>query len=248
MSLVALLLALSASAQSPMPFRGDEPAKEQPAAEAAAAPAEAVAASTSTAEAAPSQGVKVAGDEKPRLKSALHLVIHPDAKDWEPLSLRAGGDPGQARNAAVLRQVRSKGKVRGVASQAKASARVIVSKNDLWLVVSVFPKSLEKKRCHFEIRFRVVERFVENVQVQAVSVVARDPAAGAGLDSFALRAAGIAFQEESPGSGQLTVSALDARPAKRTFNAGRLKLAAFADKALGFSDVSWSVRGLSAPR
>lgn len=180
--------------------------------------------------------------------STLHAVIHPDAKDWEPLSLRAGGDPGQAENAVVLRQVKSKGKLKGVASKAKATARVVVSKNDRWLVVSVFPKALEKARGHFEVRFRVVEGFVEDVKAQAVTVVDPRPGAGAGLDSYALRSEGIEFAEESPGSGQIAVSALDARPGKSAFNAGKLKLAEFAGKELGFADVSWSVRGLSAPK
>lgn len=245
MSLIALLLAAGAWAQSPMPYRGDE---EPKAAEAPAASTETVTASTETAAAVSTGGVKVAAGEKPRLKAALHVVIHPDAKDWEPLSLRAGGDPGQAESSVVLRQVRSKGKLKGAASKAKAVARVVSSKHDRWLVVSVFPKALEKRRLHFEVRFRVVEGFVEDVKVQAVSVVDPRPGLGAGLDSHALRREGIEFQEESPGSGQITVSALDARPGKGTFNAGKLKLAEFADKELGFADVSWSVHGLSAPK
>ena len=176
--------------------------------------------------------MKIAGDvPKPRLKSALHVVIHPDAKDWEPLSLRAAGDPGQAESAVLLRQVKSKGKLKGVASKAKASARVVAAKHDRWLVVSVFPKALEKSRMHFEIRFRVVEGFVEDVKVEAVSVVDPRPGVGAGFDSYALRAEGIEFQEESPGSGQIAVSALDARPGKGSFNAGKLKLAEFAARS-----------------
>ena len=94
----------------------------------------------------------------------------------------------------------------------------------------------------------MVEGFVEDVKVQAVSVADPRPGVGVGLDSYALRAEGIEFQEESPGSGQITVSALDARPGKKTFNAGRLKLAEFAAKELGFADVSWSARGLSTPK
>ena len=140
--------------------------------------------------------------------------------------------------------MKSKGKLKGVGSKAKAAARVVVSKNDRWLVVSVFPAALEKRRLHFEVRFRVVEGFVEDVKALAVSVVDPRPSVGAGLDSYALRAEGIEFQEESPGSGRIEVSALDARPGKGTFNAGKLKLAEFADPRLGFSDVSWSVRGM----
>lgn len=242
MNLAVLLLAVCAAAQSPMPTSGEEPPKT-----------EAVAASTQPAAAAPaeapvSHGVKVADGAKVRIKPALHAVIHPEAKDWEPVSLHAGGDPGQATSSAVLRQVRFKGKLRGETSRAKASARLIPSKEDRWLVVSIFPKALERKRGHFEIRFRLVEGFVEDVQVRAVTVVARDLHAGIGLDSYALRAGGIAFEEDSPGSAQILVSALDARPGKKAFNAGKLKLAAFAGKDLGYCDASWSVRGLTAPK
>lgn len=228
-----------------MPYTGDPPLQTSTAA-AVAASTQAVTASTATA--VVTSGVKISGGDKPHLKVSLHAEIHPDAKDWTPLSLRAGGDPGQAENSVLLRQVKSKGKFKGVSSKATGSARVIVSKNDRRLIVSIFPKALEKKRCHFEVRFRVVEGFVEDVKVQAVSVVDPRPGVGLGLDSHALRREGIEFEESSPGSGQINVSALDVRPGKGTFNAGRLKLAEFAGKDLGFTDVSWSVRGLSASK
>lgn len=208
---------------------------------------ETAAVSTGT-DAAAVSGVGVESAAKPKFKNQIHAVIHPEAKEWEPLSLQAGGDPGQAVNAVVLRQVKVKGKIKGVAAKARASARLVRSKDDLWLVVSIFPQALENRRLRLEVRFRVVEGFVEDAKAAAVFVMDVRPGAGAGLDSFALRAAGVAFQEESPGSGQALISALDPRPSKTAFNAGRLKLAEFADADLGFVDASWSVRGLSAPR
>ena len=212
---------------------------------AAISSAETAAVSTGPA-AAQDPGVKAEAEAKPKFKNLLHAVIHPEAKEWEPLSLQAGGDPGQAVNAVVLRQVKVKGKIKGDSAKARASARLVRSKDDRWLVVSIFPQALENRRLHLEVRFRVVEGFVEDAKAAAVFVMDARPGAGAGLDSFALRAAGVAFQEESPGFGQVLVSALDPRPSQAAFNAGRLKLAEFADADLGFVDASWSVRGLSA--
>ncbi|HAZ08154.1 MAG TPA: hypothetical protein DCZ01_06465 [Elusimicrobia bacterium] len=208
--------------------------------------AQTAAVSTGPAAAQAGPGVKAEAEAKLKFKNLLHAVIHPEAKEWEPLSLQAGGDPGQAVNAVVLRQVKVKGKIKGASAKARASARLVRSKDDRWLVVSIFPQALEKRRFHLEVRFRVVEGFIEDAKAAAVFVMDSRPGAGEGLDSFALRAAGVAFQEESPGSGQVLVSALDPRPGKTAFNAGRLKLAEFADADLGFVDASWSVRGLSA--
>jgi hypothetical protein len=208
----------------------------------------AVSASTEAAVAVSSGGVRVSDGTKPRPKAVLHATVHPDARDWEPFSLRVGGDPGQAANGAFLRQVKSKGRLTGVASKARSAARLVRAKEDRWLVVSVFPKALEKRRLHVEVRLRVVEGYVEDVKVFAVCVVDPRPAAGAGLDSFALRAEGVEFSEESPASAEVLLSALDPRPGKGAFNAGRLKAAAFADRELGFAELSWSVRGLAGPR
>ncbi|MBI3288556.1 MAG: hypothetical protein HYZ74_03455, partial [Elusimicrobia bacterium] len=122
-------------------------------------------------------------------------------------------------------------------------------RDSTWLVVSVYPKSLERREAHIEVRFRVFEGFVEEMQVAAVSIIdrrRREPSAHP-LDSFDLRAEGIEFQEEGPGSGAVVVSALDARTRKDAANSGRLELAEFVDKDLGFVNLSWSARGVAAP-
>jgi hypothetical protein len=229
--------ALAAAAQSPAPYSGDAPAVSTAP---AASTATVVEVATSTG------GAKIATGAKPKLSRPIHAVIHADAKDWEPLAVKAGGDPLQAETKAILRQEKVKGKYKGAPSKAKASARLHpAGKNDRWLVVCVFPKALERKRRHFEVRLKIVEGFVEEAKAAIVSVVDRRPGVGAGLDSFELRAQGVEFEEDSPASGTVVVSALDSRPSKSAFNAGTLKLAAFDAQDVGLADASWSVKGLS---
>ena len=230
-----------------MPFSGEAPA-------ASTAPVVSTAAVVSSTETTTTvvhstAGFKVAGGApKAKLERPMHAVIHPDAKDWEPLSVKAGGDPYQAETKATLRQEKVKGKYKGTPSKATAIARLHKAGQDRWLVVVIFPKGLERQRLHFEVRFRIVEGFVEDAKAAIVTVVDRRPGAGAGLDSYDLRAQGVEFEEDSPESGSLLVSALDPRPSKSAFNAGSLKRAAFGDKAVGLADASWSVKGLPPPK
>jgi hypothetical protein len=239
----ALLLALAAraAAQSPMPYSSE--AKAAAPAVSTAAPAAAAAAAPESAVTLSTGGVKVAGELKPKLKRPIHATIHAEAKDWEPLSLKASGDPALAETRAVLRQAKVKGKYKGTASKAKAFARLRGRKDARELVISIFPKDLEKRRRHFEVRLRLIEGFVENVEASLVSVVDRRYT-GAGMDSLELRERGVEFQEDSPSSGQILISALDPRPSKTAVNSGTLKLASFADDGVGLADVSWSVVGL----
>ena len=230
-----LALALSAAAQSPAPISGDEPP-----------PGSQVAASTEAAVAVSTEEVKAA--PKPSPKPRLHAVIQPEAKDWEPLSLRAGGNPDRARTEVVLRLAKAKGQYKGKASKAKAFARLRKAGPARWLVVSVFPKEFEKRRRHFEVGLRLVEGFVEGVKASLVTVVDRRPDVGAGLDSDELRARGVEFEEDSPESGEVVVSSLDPRPSKSALNSGVLKLAAFEDKDVRLADISWSAAGLPPAR
>jgi hypothetical protein len=236
-----LALAAAASAQSPMPYSGDAPATSSAPAVSSAA---AVAASTEAVVAVSTEGVKVAGETKPKLTRPIRATIHRDAKDWEPLSLKAGGDPFQAENKAVLLLEKVKRKYKGQTSKAKSFARLRPGKDESWLVISVFPKALERRRGHFEVRLRIVEGFVEDVKATLVSVVDRNYT-GAGMDSDELRRRGVEFEEDSPSAGQILVSALDPKPSKTAFNAGILKEAAFAAKDVRLCDVSWSVKGLT---
>lgn len=194
-------------------------------------------------------GFKVGGGApKARLSRPMHAVIHKDAVDWEPLSLREGGVPGASENTVALKVVKIKGRMKGENSKARSAARLHKGKKDSrWLVISLYPKALERKRAHFEVRFRVFEGFVEEVEAAAVTVTDhRRPSTAKLLDSYDLREEGIEYQEERPGSGQIVVAELDPRPAASSVNSGRLEKAEFADKDFGFVNLSWAVKGARA--
>ncbi|HXT00957.1 MAG TPA: hypothetical protein VN915_09805 [Elusimicrobiota bacterium] len=245
-ALLVLALAGSAAAQSPMPYSGDATQAASPAP--AASTAAAVSSSTDTLSnvVTSTAGVKVGGGApKAKLARPLHAIIHPDSKDWEPLAVKAGGDPFQAETRVILREEKSRGKYKGAAVKATSSARLYKAGEDRWLVVRVFPKApVEKRRVHFEVRLKIVEGYVEEVKAAAVTVVDERANVGAGLDAHELRDRGIEFEEDTPASGTLVISALDPRPSKSAVNSGALKLASFAGKALGLADVSWSAKGL----
>ncbi len=182
-----------------------------------------------------------------KIVRSLHAVIHKDAGDWEPLSLRAGGVPGSADNSVSLKVLKVKGRLKGDHAKAKAAARLHKgAKDSRWLVISLYPKALERKRTHLEIRFRIFEGFIEEAQAAAVTVTDRRPEPSRRRDSFDLREEGVEYQEEQPGSGQLVIAALDPRPGASSVNSGRLEKAEFADKDLGFVNLSWSVNGVRA--
>lgn len=226
-------------------------AAEAPAAEAPAASTATVTTSSSTAptDEVAGHGFKVGGGA-PRVKLArpIHAVIHKDAVDWEPLGLREGGVPGSAENTVALKVVKIKGRMKGNNSKAKSVARLHKgAKDSRWLTISLYPKALERRRTHFELRFRVFEGYVEEVAAAAVTVTdRRETPPGKLLDSYDLRQEGIEYQEERPGSGQIIVSELDLRPGTTAANSGRLEKAEFADKDLGFVNLSWSSKGLRA--
>ena len=109
----------------------------------------------------------------------------------------------------------------------------------------MYPKSLEKRRKHFEVRLRVAEGNVE--QVEAALITLTDRRAYKELDKPALRRLGVSFEEENPGSGTVSFSALDPKTGKSSWNAGRLSGAAFADADAGYADVSWSSKTVEKP-
>ncbi len=184
---------------------------------------------------------------KTNIAGSLHAVIHKDAADWEPLSLREGGVPGSADNSVSLKVLKVKGRLKGDRAKAKATARLHTGdKDSRWLVISLYPKALERRRTHLEIRFRVFESFIEEAQAAAVTVTDRRPETPRVRDSFDLREEGTEYQEEQPGSGQFVVAELDPRPGASSVNSGRLETAEFADKELGFVNLSWSVKGVRA--
>jgi hypothetical protein len=107
---------------------------------------------------------------------------------------------------------------------------------------------IAKRRIHFEVRLKIVEGLVEEAKAAVVTIVDPRPNEGDGLDSYELRARGVEFEEDSPSAGTLLISAVDPRPSKSAVNSGTLKLGAFGNKAVGLSDVSWSVKGLPPPK
>lgn len=240
-AVLAVLLAAAASAQSPM--------YGAPAAAPPAASTETVTASSTTAsiDDVAGYGVKVAGDEpKKKIVRPMHAVIHKDAVDWEPVGLRVGGVPGAGENTVALKVVKIKGRMKGENSAARSSARVHKGKKDSrWLVISIYPKSLEKQRTHFEVRFRIFEGFVEEVEAAAIIVTdRRRQKSNRLLNSYDLREQAIEYQSERPGSGMLVVAELDPRLGAAARNSGRLEKAEFPGSDFQFVNLSWSSKGV----
>lgn len=245
---LALFIAASAAAQSPMYGASTAPEASTAAVAGSTAAVSASTAAATVEDDSTGRGFKVGGDEpKVKLVRPMHAVIHKDAVDWEPLSLRVRGVPGAATNSVALKVVRVKGRMKGENSAARSAARLRKGpKNSTWLVISLYPKSLEAKRTHFELRFRLVEGYVEQVEAAAVKVTDRRRQKSSRLlDSFDLREQAIEFESEKPGSGEISVAELDPRPGSSARNSGRLEKAEFAHKDLGFVNLSWSVRGLT---
>jgi len=247
-ALAAFLLAGAALAQSPQPYM-DQPASTASAAAPAPTASTDTAVAVSTPAAATGHGAHVAGADKPlAVERPIHAVIHKDSASWDPVSLRVGGNPAAAETRALLRVRGQKAKRHGTASRARATARLRKAGDDRWLVISVFPRALEKRRKHFEVRLKIVEGYVEEAKAALVTVLDRRPEAGAGLNADELTRAGVEFEEEFPSSGEILLSALDPRPSAKAFNAGLLRGASFADRDAGLADAAWSLRGLPKAR
>ncbi|MBI5246065.1 MAG: hypothetical protein HY923_02715 [Elusimicrobia bacterium] len=251
-AILAVLISAPAAAQSPMYGADASTATVSTSTDTVTSSTSTVSVSTS----APSiddvagHGFKIGGGApKAKLTRPMHAVIHKDAVDWEPLSLREGGVPGGGETTIALKVVKVKGRMKGENSKAKAFARTHKGRKDgRWLVISLYPKSLESRRAHFEIRLRVVEGYVEQAEAAAVIVTERRrlDAPKRPRDSYDLREEGIEYREEMPGSGQLVIAELDPRPGAAAVNSGRLEKAEFADSDIGFVNLSWATRGLPA--
>lgn len=179
---------------------------------------------------------------------SLHNIrakLHKEAKDWEPVSLKKGEASGG--NSFVYRQVKKGKTYKGEKSKAKSVARLYKKGDDQELVISVFPDALKKDFWHVELRFLVIEGFLEKLEVYAVRAEAEAPA---DADAYTLRSAGIPFQEEAPSEGALKLQDFDARKSKSAVNSGALKLAHFADRrmnglpGLGVVSLDYSVKGV----
>jgi len=241
-------------------------------AQAPAAPAAAPAASTGTAVAASTDtavstssgtaapevqgyGIKVGGEQPAAiLANPIAVHVHKEARDWEPISMRVGGDPGQAGNSFTrrIKTVRVKGtkKTAGQSSKATAVARAHPLKGDTLLIISLYPASLKASGAHIEVRYLISEGWLEEAKVAAVTVRAGQPGYRHGAeDSVTLAMKGIEFREDFPSEGDLRVSALDPKVGKSARNAGRVSGADFGGAAYGEADLglvnlSYSAKGV----
>lgn len=197
--------------------------------------------------------------EKPKEEAApsparlIRVRIHKEAARWEPVSVRAGGEASAAKTHFTrrVRTIKAKGGAKrlGDSSKAQAVARSYSAGEDTLLVVSVHPAKLKRLGRHLEVRYLVVEGFLEEVKVAAV--VLQDPRAWpwpGPPDSFLLRRLGIAFSEEFPAEAEVRVSAINPRIGRSVLNAGSVKGAAFGDRELGLVSLGYATTGVSAGR
>jgi hypothetical protein len=207
------------------------------------APAPTVPVSTETMEAS----APAAAPEAPAVPRS-RVVVHKDAADWEPVSVRlkpAAG--GRTAFESLIRKV--KGRYQGRKSPAQAAARVHPAGDDQWLVVSIHPVSLRPQRAHLEARFLIQEGFLEKVELARVRIVGGEWSADDEKeDRFTLRAKGVDFNEQMPGGAEVELSAIDPRPVPQAVNAGKVRHAEFGGRDLGFVDFSWHVTGVSGDK
>ncbi|MBI3551672.1 MAG: hypothetical protein HY077_04080 [Elusimicrobia bacterium] len=231
-----LLLALPALSQQPAPAASTDAAV-------GVSSGPAVALSTGAAE-AEGHGVSVAGEQpKAIFKNPIAVRLHKESADWEPVSLRVGGDPAQAANS-FTRLLRQKRKP----SKAKASARVHAFRGDTMLVISLYPDSLKKLGMHIEVRYLLVEGWLEEVKIAAVTLRAGQSFEYGAEDSFSLARKGLSFREDFPAEAEVKVSALNPRPGSGSRNGGRVKGADFGGDELGVVDFSYGTAGVASDK
>lgn len=185
-------------------------------------------------------------DDEPKKeeKPVIAIRIPADARSWSPVSVRKGAAPSSS---SFKRRYKTlTGTPKTESSPASAAARVHKAGLDRLLIVSVYPKSLLKQRKHLELRFFVIEGFLEKATLAAVT--ASDAVkAGHREDSRTLRAKGWAFSEEEPSSARVVVGALSLKPGTGTRNAGTVSLASFGDTTLGSVDFTFAAKGFAKP-
>lgn|GEM_PF-1375880 len=197
----------------------------------------AVAASTAAAASA------VAVPEKPAVPKS-RVIVHKEAADWDPVSVRLR--PAAGGRSSFEAQVRKVGGWdRGRPSAVKVAARVHPAGDDHWLVVCVYPASLRSKRMHMEARFLIQGGYLEDVKVAAVRIVGGEWSPDDDKeDSFSLKAKGVDFNEQMPGSAEIALAVIDPGPGPRALNAGAVRHASFGGEDLGFVNFSWSAAGV----
>lgn len=230
------------------------------------------AASTDTASGAAPE--KTPAEDAPRPRRVSTVIIPREGAGWSPISVRKGGDPEALSNQAVLRIVRTKVKApaeeapppaegeepapppppkyifkeKGRPTLTKSAARSYKSGEDRWLVISIYPLSLKDARTHFELRFKIVEGFLDGVEFKAVRRPGKFDKKDLEQDSFTLRRLGEEFLEEGPSGARVAVAAMEAKPGRLGFNAGSLTGAGFGSKDLGLVNLTYQAAGVSAGR
>lgn len=189
--------------------------------------------------AAPPGFVMPPEEPKPELARPLRVKLHKEGKDWEPVSVRAGAGDALAMSTSFERRIVRK---KGRRSKAKAVARLFPKGEDKVLIVSIFPEALKKKRIHVELRMKLVEGWLEEVKVAAIT--AEGEAAEEHLDSRKLKLAGIPFSEDFPAEAALSIVAIDPAGNAKAVNAGRLK-AEFGLEDLGLVSLTYKTKGVN---
>lgn len=129
-------------------------------------------------------------------------------------------------------------------SKMTASASVYGGGGECRLIISLFPRSLRKRKSHIEIRFLIEDLIVESARVKLVTVDS-DDAVGGGMDSVRLKEAAIPFSEESPRRASLTLQEIDPGFDEVAANRGLLKTR-FDDPDVGRVDAGYSLIGVRA--
>ena len=263
---LSLLLSASCAAQAgpsaaPAVPASSGPAVAQSTAAAVGVSSSAVAGSSATVTTSPLElgttaPIEEAAQPEQPPEHPIRVHVHREAAHWKPIGLRtAAEDPATFMQikTAFTRKIRAstvKGKrvLKGEPSRkVKATARLHKVGEDLLLVVSVYPASLRSLRKHMEVRYRLVEGFLEEVQVAAVTIRGGAPSPeDESLDAVALEKRGIEFREDFPGSGQVRVTAIDAKVSKRAYNVATVRKAEFGDRELGTVDLTYFAKGLAA--
>jgi hypothetical protein len=235
-----LAFALAAFAQPPGP---EAQQQEQPPAPAA---------STETAPAPAQPPVEAAPPPPPpKPVKLINVKIHPDSKDWEPVSLGAGGsmENASSRFSRRLKKKVTKGEGEGAKpvvtfhgenSKAISVVRVHKSGEDAWVIASVYPAVLKKANRYMEARFKITEGFLEEAVVAAVTVRQGQGVDIQKEDSVTLRRRGVSFAEDFPASARATITAISAKAGG--LNAGGVGQADFADKELRLTSFGWNAK------
>jgi hypothetical protein len=122
--------------------------------------------------------------QEPQIERPIRVKVHKDAAKWEPFALKIAGDPNGPGS--------SKSRVR----------KYPLKDGDVLYVVNVYPPGIRWKARHHEVRFKIIEGWLEEVEVAAILSEIKE-------DSVTLRKNGVEFQQESPGSAEVRIAAFE---------------------------------------